>query len=67
MNYIQKIKRDKGQHNLRLASYTLSKEEKDSIFDYMNSIDVCLDILLFLKYKGNINMKEKRFKKSKGP
>ena len=29
-------KREKGQHYLRPASYTLSKEEKQSMFDCLN-------------------------------
>jgi hypothetical protein len=33
-------KRDKGQHYLRPASYTLSKEEKESMFDSLNSMKV---------------------------
>jgi hypothetical protein len=30
-------KRENGQHYLRPASYTLSKEEKKSMFDCLNS------------------------------
>ena len=33
-------KREKGQHYLRPASYTLSKEEKESLFDCLNSMKV---------------------------
>jgi hypothetical protein len=33
-------KRDNEQHNLGPASYTLSKEEKESMFDCLNSMKV---------------------------
>ena len=33
-------KRDNGQHYLHPASYTLSKEEKESMFDCLNSMKV---------------------------
>ena len=52
-------KRDKGRHYLGPACYTLSKEEKQSMFDYLNSIKVPSD------YSSNIkrllNLKEKKF------
>jgi hypothetical protein len=52
-------KRDNGQYYLRPASYTLSKEEKKSMFDFLNSMKVPSG------YSSNIqrriNMKEKKF------
>ena len=49
-------KRKNGQHYIRPASYTLSKEEKESMFDCLNSVK---------GYSSNvqrrINMKEKKF------
>ena len=52
-------KRDKGRHYLGPACYTFSKEEKQSIFDCLNSIKVPSD------YSSNIkrllNLKEKKF------
>ena len=52
-------KRDKGCHYLGLACYTLSKEEKQSMFDCLNSIKVPSG------YSSNIkrllNLKEKKF------
>ena len=33
-------KRENGQHYLRLASYTISKDEKESMFDCLNSMKV---------------------------
>ena len=37
---LQPEKRDKGRHYLKPASYNLSKEEKESMFDCLNSIKV---------------------------
>ena len=52
-------KRDKGHHYLGPACYTLSKEEKQSMFDCLNSIKVPSG------YSSNIkrllNLKEKKF------
>ena len=52
-------KRDKGRHYLGSACYTLSKEEKQSMFDYLNNIKVPSG------YSSNIkrllNLKEKKF------
>ena len=52
-------KRDKGRHYLGPACYTLSKEEKQSMFDCLNSIKVPSG------YSSNIkrllNLKEKKF------
>ena len=52
-------KRDKGRHYLGHACYTLSKEEKQSMFDCLNSIKVLSG------YSSNIkrllNLKEKKF------
>jgi Transposase family tnp2/Domain of unknown function (DUF4218)/Transposase-associated domain/Domain of unknown function (DUF4216) len=52
-------KRDNGQHYLRPASYTLSKEEKQSMFDCLNSIKVPSGYSSNIQ--GRINMKEKKF------
>ena len=53
-------KRDKGHHYLGPASYTLSKEQKQSIFDYLKSIKVPSG------YSSNIkrllNLKEKKYR-----
>ena len=43
-------KRDKGRHYLGPACYTLSKEEKQSMFDCLNSIKVPSG------YSSNINL-----------
>ena len=52
-------KRDKGRHYLGLACYTLSKEDKQSMFDCLNGIKVPSG------YSSNIkrllNLKEKKF------
>jgi hypothetical protein len=51
-------KRDNGKHYLHPASYTLSKEEKKSMFDCLNSMKVPSG------YSSNIqriNMKKKKF------
>jgi hypothetical protein len=52
-------KRDNEQHNLGPASYTLSKEEKESMFDCLNSMKVPSGYSSNIK--GRINMKEKKF------
>jgi hypothetical protein len=52
-------KRDNGQHYLRSTSYTLSKEEKESMFDCLNSMKV--PSRYFSNIQGRINMKEKKF------
>ena len=54
---LQPEKREKGQHYLRPASYTLSKEEKQSLFDCLNSIKVLSGYLTNIQ--GRLNMKEK--------
>jgi hypothetical protein len=52
-------KRDNGQHYLHPASYTVSKEEKESMFDCLNNMKVQS------RYSSNIqervNMKDKKF------
>ena len=52
-------KRENEQHYLRPASYTLSKEEKQSMFDCLNSIKV--PSRYSSNIQGRINMKEKKF------
>ena len=52
-------KREKGQHYLRPASYTLSKEEKESLFDCLYSMKVPSGHSSNMQ--GRINMKEKKF------
>ena len=52
-------KREKGQHYLRPTSYTLSKEEKKSLFDCLNSMKVPSGYSSNMQ--GRINMKEKKF------
>lgn len=52
-------KRDKGRQYLRPASFTLSKEEKASMFECLNSIKVPSGYSSNIK--GIINMKEKKF------
>ena len=56
---LQPEKREKGQHYLRPASYTLSKEEKQSMFDCLNSIKVPSGYLSNIQ--GRLNMKKKKF------
>ena len=53
------LKETKQQEDLRPASYTLSKEEKESMFDCLNSMKVpsCYSSNM----QGRINMKEKKF------
>jgi hypothetical protein len=55
-------KRDNGQHYLRPASYTLSKE-KEIMFDCLNSMNVLSGYSTNIQ--GKINMKEKKFTNSK--
>src|SRR6187551_1338047 len=57
MIYIEK--RDNGRQYLRPASFTLSKEEKASMFECLNSIKVPSGYSSNIK--GIINMKEKKF------
>ena len=56
---LHREKRDKGRHYLGPACYTLSKEEKQSMFECLNNIKVPTG------YSSNIkrllNMKEKKF------
>ena len=52
-------KRENGQHYLRPASYTLSKEEKESMFDCLNSMKVPSGYSSNMQ--GRINMKEQKF------
>ena len=52
-------KRDKGRHYLGPACYTLSKEEKQSIFDCLNSIKVPSGYSSSIKRL--LNLKEKKF------
>jgi len=52
-------KREKGQHYSLPASYTLSKEEKESLFDCLNSMKVLSG--QSSNMQGRINMKEKKF------
>ena len=52
-------KRDKGRQYLRPASFTLSKEEKASMFECLNSIKVPSGYSS--NVKGITNMKEKKF------
>ena len=54
---LQLEKRKKGQHYLHPASYTLSKEEKQSMFDCLNSIKVPSGYSSNIQ--GRLNMKEK--------
>ena len=56
-------KREKGQHYLRPASYILSKEEKKSLFDCLNSMKVPFGYSSNMQ--GRVNMKEKKVHKLK--
>ena len=56
-------KRENGQHYLRPASYTLSKEEKESMFDCLNSMKVPSGYSSNMQVR--INMKEKKIHKPK--
>ena len=53
------LKETKQQEDLRPASYTLSKEEKESMFDCLNSMKVPSSYSSNMQ--GRINMKEKKF------
>jgi hypothetical protein len=57
--YLHPEKRDNGKHYLRSASYTLSKEEKESMFNCLNSMKVPSGYSSNIQ--GRINMKEKKF------
>ena len=52
-------KRENGKHYLRPPSYTLSKEEKQTMFDFLNSMKVPSGYSSNIQ--GRINMKEKKF------
>jgi hypothetical protein len=52
-------KRDKGRHYLGPTYHTLSKQEKESMFECLNSIKVPLGYSLNIKRP--LNMKEKKF------
>ena len=52
-------KRENGQYYLRPASYTLSKEEKESMFDWLNSMKVSYRSSSNIQER--INMKAKKF------
>jgi len=52
-------KREKGQHYLCPTSYILCKEEKQSMFDCLNSIKVPSGYSSNIQ--GRLNMKEKKF------
>ena len=52
-------KRGKGEHYLGPVSYTLSKKEKDTMFECLNSIKVPSGYLS--NVKRLINMKERKF------
>ena len=54
---LQPEKREKGQPYLRPTSYTLSKEEKQSMFDCLNRIKVLSGYLSSIQER--LNMKEK--------
>ena len=56
-------KRDKGHHYLKPASYNLSKEEKESMFNCLNSIKVPSGYSSNIQ--GTINMKEKKIQNLK--
>ena len=60
---LQHEKREKGQHYLRPVSYTLSKEEKQSMFDCLNSIKVPSGTRLI--YKEDFFHEEKKVHKFK--
>jgi len=56
---LQPEKREKGQRYLHPASYTLSKEKKQSMFDCLNCIKVPSGYSSNIQ--GRLNMKEKKF------
>jgi len=60
---LQPEKRDKGCHYLKPASYNLSKEEKESMFDCLNSIKVPSGYSSNIQ--GIINVKEKKIQNLK--
>jgi hypothetical protein len=60
---LQPEKRDKGRHYLKPASYNLSKEEKESMFDCLNSIKVPSGYSSNIQ--GIINVKEKKIQNLK--
>ena len=60
---LQPEKRDKGRHYLKPASYNLSKEKKESMFDYLNSIKVPSGYSSNIQ--GIINVKEKKIQNLK--
>ena len=62
---LQPEKREKGQHYLRPASYTLSKEEKQSMFYCLNCIKVPSGTRLI--YKEDFFHEEKKVHKFKVP
>ena len=51
-------KRDNGPHYLSPASYTLSKEEKESMFEYLSSVKVPSGYSSNIK--GILNLQEKK-------
>jgi hypothetical protein len=51
--------RENGRHYLSPASYTLSKEEKESMFECLSSIKVPSGY--FSNIKGILNMPKKKF------
>ena len=59
---LQPEKRDKGRHYLKPASYNMSKEEKESMFDCLNSINVPSG---YSNIQGTINVKEKKIQNLK--
>ena len=60
---LQPEKREKGQHYLHPASYTLSKEEKQSMFDCLNNIKGIVRVLV--KYTRKIKHEGKKVHKFK--
>jgi hypothetical protein len=60
---LQPEKRDKGRHYLKPASYNLSKEEKEIMFDCLNSIKVPSGYSSNIQ--GIINVKEKKIQNLK--
>ncbi|XP_025799815.1 uncharacterized protein LOC112879670, partial [Panicum hallii] len=61
--YWQVLQRDKGRHYLKPASYNLSKEEKEIMFDCLNSIKVPSGYSSNIQ--GIINVKEKKIQNLK--
>ena len=56
-------KRDNGRHYLSPASYTLSKEEKESMFEGLSSVNVPSGYSSNIK--GILNLQEKKIDKPK--